>query len=74
MNVPEVLVNLVDVFVIMRRFHVQDKVYRVIEELSETGGMEQKTVLLSHIYKYDLAYGDQYRVPRPLSAGCRIDP
>ncbi len=53
MNVPEVLVNLVDVFVIMRRFHVQDKVYRVIEELSETGGMEQKTVLLSQIYKYD---------------------
>lgn len=53
MNVPEVLVNLVDVFIIMRRFHVQDRLYRVIDEVSETGGMEQKTVLLSQIYKYD---------------------
>lgn len=53
MNVPEVLVNLVDVFIIMKRFHVKDKVYRVIDEVSETGGMEQKTVLLSQIFKYD---------------------
>ncbi len=53
MNVPEILVNLVDVFVIMKRFHVGEKVYRVIDEVSETGGMEQKTVLLSQIFKYD---------------------
>ncbi|MFH1359583.1 MAG: ATPase, T2SS/T4P/T4SS family [Candidatus Omnitrophota bacterium] len=53
MNVPEILVNLVDVFVIMKRFHVHDKVYRVVDEVSETGGMEQKTVLLSQLFKYD---------------------
>lgn len=53
MNVPEILVNLVDVFMIMKRFHVGDKVYRVVDEVSETGGMEQKTVLLSQIFKYD---------------------
>ncbi|MFA5060658.1 MAG: ATPase, T2SS/T4P/T4SS family [Candidatus Omnitrophota bacterium] len=53
MNVPEILVNLVDVFIIMKRFHVHDKVYRVVDEVSETGGMEQKTILLSQIFKYD---------------------
>ena len=53
MNVPEILVNLIDVFVIMKRFHVRDKVFRVVDEVSETGGMEQKTVLLSQIFKYD---------------------
>lgn len=53
MNVPEILVNLVDVFIIMKRFHAGDQVYRVIDEVSETGGMEQKTVLLSQIFKYD---------------------
>lgn len=53
MNVPEILVNLIDVFIIMKRFHVKDRVYRVVDEVSETGGMEQKTVLLSQIFKYD---------------------
>lgn len=53
MNVPETLVNLVDVFICMKRFHVQNKVYRVVDEVSETGGMESKTILLSQIYKYD---------------------
>jgi flagellar protein FlaI len=53
MNVPEVLVNLVDVFVIMKKFNLKNKVYRVIEEISETGGMEQKTILLSQVWVYD---------------------
>lgn len=53
MNVPELLVNLIDVFIILKRFHVKDKIYRVIDEVSETGGMEQKTILLSTIFKYD---------------------
>lgn len=53
MNVPEILVNLIDVFVVLKRFHVKDKIYRVIDEVSETGGMEQRTVLLSTIFKYD---------------------
>lgn len=53
MNVPELLVNLIDVFIVLKRFHIKDRVYRVIDEVSETGGMEQKTILLSTIFKYD---------------------
>ncbi len=53
MNVPEILVNLIDVFVVLKRFHVKDKIYRVIDEVSETGGMEQRTVLLSTVFKFD---------------------
>ena len=53
MNIPEALVNLIDVFVVLKRFHVEDKVFRIIDEVSETGGMEQKKILLSSIYKYN---------------------
>lgn len=53
MNVPETLVTLVDVFLILKKFILKDKVIRVIEEVSETGGMEHKTVLLSQVWKYD---------------------
>ncbi len=53
MNVPEILVNLVDVFVILKRYHVNERLFRIVDEVSETSGMEQKTVLLSQIYKYD---------------------
>lgn len=53
MNVPEILVNLVDVFIIMKKFSYKDRVQRVVDEISETGGMEQKTVLLSQLWKFD---------------------
>ncbi len=53
MNIPEELVRLIDVFVILKRYHVGDKIFRVVDEVSETSGMEQEKVLLSHIYKYD---------------------
>ncbi len=53
MNVPEILVGLVDAFIIMKKFSSKDKVYRVVEELVETGGIEQKTVLLSQVWKYN---------------------
>ena len=53
MNVPEVLMNLVDVFVIMRRYNIKGSVYRVVGELVETAGMEKKTVLLSILCSYD---------------------
>jgi flagellar protein FlaI len=55
MNVPEVLVNLIDVFVIMRRYNINGEIRRVIGEISETAGMEQKTVLLSCLWDYDLS-------------------
>lgn len=53
MNVPEVLINLIDVFIILKRYHVKGKLYRVIEEISETSGMESNKVLLSHVFKYN---------------------
>jgi len=55
MNVPEVLINLVDVFVIMRRYNVDGRIQRVVGELAETAGMEKKMVLLSSLWSYDLA-------------------
>ncbi len=53
MNVNEVLVNLVDVFVIMRRYNVNGKVIRVVGELVETAGLEKDMVLLSPLWHYD---------------------
>ncbi|MBF0477962.1 MAG: CpaF family protein [Candidatus Omnitrophica bacterium] len=53
MNIPEMLVNLIDVFVIMKRYHVKEKLFRVIDEVSETSGMEQVKILLSQVFKYD---------------------
>jgi flagellar protein FlaI len=53
MNIPEMLVNLIDVFIVLKRYHVKDKMFRVIDEISETSGMEQVKILLSQVYKYD---------------------
>jgi len=57
MNSPEVLVNLVDVFIIMRRFNLNGKITRVVGELVETAGMSNKTILLSSLWSYDLGSG-----------------
>lgn len=53
MNVPDMLINLIDVFVILKRYHVDGKLFRVVDEVSETGGMENAKVLLSPIFKYN---------------------
>ncbi|MBI5150892.1 MAG: CpaF family protein [Candidatus Omnitrophica bacterium] len=53
MNIPEMLVNLIDIFIVLKRYHVKDKMFRVIDEVSETSGMEQVKILLSQVYKYD---------------------
>ncbi len=53
MNIPEMLVNLIDVFIVLKRYHVKDRLYRVVDEVSETSGMEQVKILLSHVFKYD---------------------
>jgi hypothetical protein len=55
MNVPEVLVNLVDVIIIMRRFNDNGRIQRQVGELVETAGMEEKTILLSSLWSYDFA-------------------
>jgi flagellar protein FlaI len=53
MNIPEILVNLIDVFITLTKFHVKHEVFRVVTEIAETAGMEQKKVLLSAVWKYD---------------------
>ena len=53
MNIPDSLINLIDVFIILKRYHVKGKLYRVIDEISETSGMEANKVLLSHVFKYN---------------------
>jgi len=53
MNIPEMLINLIDVFVVLKRYHVKEKIFRVIDEVSETSGMEQIKILLSQVYRYD---------------------
>ena len=53
MNIPDMLVSLIDVFIVLKRYHVKDKIFRVIDEVSETSGMEQVKILLSQVYKYD---------------------
>jgi len=55
MNVPEVLINLIDVFIVMRKINTGQGFLRVVEELSETAGLEQKTVLISPLWKFDSA-------------------
>ncbi|MBF0385033.1 MAG: CpaF family protein, partial [Candidatus Omnitrophica bacterium] len=53
MNIPEMLINLIDVFVVLKRYHVKDRMFRVVDEISETSGMEQVKILLSNVFKYD---------------------
>ena len=53
MNIPETLVNLIDVFITMSKFHVKQEVFRVVSEIAESAGLEQKKVLLSAVWKHD---------------------
>jgi len=53
MNVPPVLVSLVDVFVILRKLIRDGSIVRVVSELVETAGMERQVVLLSPVWSYD---------------------
>ena len=53
MNVPPVLVSLVDVFIILRKLNIDGSIVRVVSELVETAGMEHQLVLLSTIWNYD---------------------
>lgn len=53
MNVPEMLINLIDVIIVLKRYDVRSDVHRVINEISETGGMQGTKVLLSQLFKFD---------------------
>ena len=52
MNVPDQLLNLVDVFVIMHRMNSSNKIKRVVGELAETANMSGDKVLLSALWSY----------------------
>lgn len=53
MNVPETLINLIDIFVVMKKVDSSGHVLRVCEEIAETSGLEQKMVLLSSLWEFD---------------------
>ena len=53
MNVPSVLINLVDAFVILRKLNVHGELRRVVGEVVETAGMEKDMVLLSPVWTFD---------------------
>ncbi len=57
MNVPETLINLIDAFVVMRKQKDGRSMARMVDEVSETAGLEQKTVLLSPLWKFDTSTG-----------------
>lgn len=59
MNVPESLINMIDVFIILKRYHVDGRIFRVVDEVSETSGMENLKVLLTQVFKYSY---DQKRI------------
>jgi hypothetical protein len=50
MNVPPVLINLVDVFIVLRKWKEGSNVIRTVSEVVETAGMEHQMVLLSTIW------------------------
>jgi flagellar protein FlaI len=58
MNIPEILVNLVDVFITVKKHQVKNSFFRVIDEVAETAGLEQKVVLLSPVWSYDYEKSD----------------
>ncbi len=53
MNVPLMLINLIDVFIILKRYHVDGRLFRVIDEVTETSGMEGNHILRHEIFKYN---------------------
>ncbi|MBI3009862.1 MAG: CpaF family protein [Candidatus Omnitrophica bacterium] len=53
MNVPPVLIPLVDVFIILRKRNRAGAIHRIVSEVVETSGMEQQVVLLSTVWNYD---------------------
>ncbi|MBL7132264.1 MAG: CpaF family protein [Candidatus Omnitrophica bacterium] len=53
MNIPEMLVNLVDVFITTKKYQLKNSFFRVVDEVAETAGLEQKVVLLSPVWSYN---------------------
>ncbi len=56
MNVPSEVIPLIDVFIIVKRYYINNRMFRVVSQVSETGGVEKK-VLLSDLCVYELKTG-----------------
>ena len=57
MNVPEPLIGLINVFVIMRKRFDNGEAFRVVQEIGETAGLQERKVLLSYLWEYDTRTG-----------------
>ena len=55
MNIPESLIGLINVIITMRRYYNKGKAFRVAHEISETAGLQERRVLLSCLWEYDIA-------------------
>ncbi len=53
MNVSEPLIGLINVFVIMRKRFDNGEAFRVVQEIGETAGLQERKVLLSYLWEYD---------------------
>lgn len=69
MKVPQILINLIDVFIVMRKYQNKDAVFRVASEVTETAGMEQNMILLSPVFQYNYERHDFINVA-PSSVYC----
>jgi flagellar protein FlaI len=58
MNIPETMVNLIDVFITAKKYQVKNSFFRVVDEVAETAGLEQKMVLLSPVWVYNYEKGN----------------
>jgi len=54
MLIPETLVNLIDVFITTKKIQSKNSIFRVVSEVAETAGLEQKVVLLSPVWVYSI--------------------
>lgn len=55
MNIPPALINLIDIFIVVKKYTQPGRIIRVVEEISETSFMEQKRPLLSILFKYNFS-------------------
>ncbi len=53
MNIPSIMVSMVDVFIVLKKIHLDGKRSRTVAEVVETSGMERDVVLLAPVWSYD---------------------
>ncbi|MBI4399767.1 CpaF family protein [Candidatus Micrarchaeota archaeon] len=53
MSVPTDSLTLIDAVIVIKHFFVESKPVRVLSNISETGGIEERKILLSDLYAYN---------------------